>query len=105
MSYARNIVCQQIRQQYCTAEWRISEIEENASIGCDEYGETAKLNCSDQFSLADNDSVCLPLCRRFSQFSDEMTTAIILVNNIGNIANAIGGITVLVASCWNRKKM
>ena len=104
VSYAKDIVCQQVRQEYCTAEWRISEIEDEI-IDCDEYGETAKLNCSDQFSLAKDGSVCLPLCRRFSQYNDEMTTTILVVFNVVNALNAIGGITVLIASYWNRKKM
>jgi len=106
MSYAKDIMCLQVRQIYCTAEWRISEIEQSEKlISCDEYGGTARLNCSDQFGLSDNGSVCMPLCRRFSQFSDEMTTAILIVTNMVYIVNAIGGITVLIASYWNRKKM
>ena len=99
-------MCQQVRQKYCTAEWRISEIKGgNVTVDCDKYGKTAKLNCSDQFSLAYDGSICLPLCRRFSQYSDEMTTVILIVFNVSNILNAIGGIIVLIASYWNRKKM
>ena len=104
-SYARDIVCREVRQEYCTAEWRISEIDGNDLIDCDEYGETAKLNCSDQFDLANNGSVCLPLCSQYSQYTDEMTTAIRIVINVVNIGNAIGGVFVIIFSYWNRKKM
>ena len=105
MSYARGIVCREVRQEYCTAEWRISEIDGNDLIDCDEYGETAKLNCSDQFGLANNGSICLPQCSRYSQYSDEMTIVIRIVITVVNIVNAIGGFFVIIVSFWNRKKM
>ena len=75
-SYVKDIVCQQVRQEYCTAEWRMLEVHNQTDglIDCEEYEETAPLNCSDQFDLASYGSVCLPLCGEFSQYSEAYTT-------------------------------
>ena len=73
-SYAKKIVCQQVRQEYCTAEWRMLEVNQTGGlIDCEEYEDTAPLNCGDQFGLAHNGSVCLPLCEEFSQYSKAYT--------------------------------
>ena len=52
-SYVKDIVCQQVRQEYCTAEWRMLEVNNQTDglIDCEEYDETASLNCGDQFVL------------------------------------------------------
>ena len=70
-------MCQEVRQEHCTAEWRRSESNRNFSlIDCDEYGETATLNCSDQFGLDDYGSICSPLCKEFLQEGKTATTTI-----------------------------
>ena len=100
-SYVKQIVCQQVRQEYCTAEWRMLEAinQSDGLIVCKEYEETAPLNCSDQFGLADNGSTCLPLCEKFSLISNTELYAVSAVISI------IGGITVIGISIKKRKKM
>ena len=106
-SYVKDIVCQQVRQEYCTAEWRMLEVHNQTDglIDCEEYEETAPLNCSDQFDLASDGSVCLPLCGEFSQYSEAYTTPHIALYIIFLSMIMIGGIAVLSVSIWKRKKM
>jgi len=105
-SYFESIVCQDIRQDYCTAEWRTLELQESEKlINCSAYGETAGLTCSDQFGLNDFGVACLPLCEEFSQNGDSTTVALIVLSGIANVVNTIGGIFVLAVSFWRREKM
>ena len=106
-SYVKNIVCHQVRQEYCTAEWRMLEVHNQTDglIDCEEYEETAPLNCSDQFDLANHESVCLPLCGEFSQFSESFTTSHVVLYAVCLLINVIGGITVIIFSFRKRKKM
>ena len=99
--YVKDIVCQQVRQDYCTAEWRMLEVNNQTDglIVCEEYEETAPLNCSDQFGLADNGSVCLPLCEEFSIISNPV------LYTISTLISIIGGLTVIAISIKKRKKM
>ena len=106
-SYVKDIVCQQVRQEYCTAEWRMLEVHNQTDelIDCTDYGETAPLNCDDQFGLANNESICLPLCGGFSQYSKAYTKVHIVLSATSHFTNVIGGLTVIAASFWKRKKM
>ena len=105
-SYVEDIVCQQVRQEYCTAEWRMLEANQtDGLIDCEEYEDTAPLNCGDQFGLAYNGSVCLPLCEEFSQYSEANTNPYIALFATCLFMNIIGGITVLAFSFWKRRKM
>ncbi|XP_065891009.1 uncharacterized protein [Dysidea avara] len=105
-SHIEDIVCQDVRQEYCTAEWRILELQGSEGlIDCDVYGETARLTCSDQFSVDDSGVACLPLCKEFSQNGDSNTIAVIVMSGIAYIANTIGGIFVLIVSFWRREKI
>ena len=55
---------------HCRRE-RVLELNESEElIDCNDYGETVPLNCSDQFGLDNNGSICRPLCKTFSQFSE-----------------------------------
>ena len=101
------IVCQEIRQTNCTSEWRMLEVSNRTEgiFDCDEYGETIQLNCSDQFDLDKNDSVCLPLCKSFSQQGEVATIILVADNAFAHLINAIGGIIVLIAAIYNRKNM
>ena len=74
-------------------------------IDCDEYGETATLNCSDQFGLDENGSICSPLCKDFSQDGKMATDIYIATTAIAHLINIVGGIVVLIAACKNRKNM
>ena len=106
-SYVKDIVCQQVRQEYCTAEWRMLEVHNKTDrlIDCKEYEETAPLNCSDQFDLASDGSVCLPLCGEFSQYSEAYTTPRIALFAMCLFIGIIGGILVIIISFRKRKKM
>jgi len=107
-SYIKDVMCQQVRQKYCTAEWR--SLEQNRTIAknmfdCNEYGEIAPVNCSKQFGLVYNDSFCLPLCDEFSEYGETFTTVYFILNIISHITNIIGGVAVLTASFLKRRKM
>ena len=106
-SYVKDIVCQQVRQEYCTAEWRMLEVHNQTDglIDCEEYGETAPLNCGDQFGLANDGSVCLPLCGEFSQYSEAYTTPRVVLYAVFLLISVIGGITVIIISFRKRKNM
>ena len=106
-SYVKDIVCQQVRQEYCTAEWRMLEVHNQTDglIDCEEYEETAPLNCSDQFDLTNDGSVCLPLCGEFSQYSESYTTPRVVLFAICLFMNVIGGIIIIVISVRKSKKM
>ena len=105
--YVKDIVCQQVRQEYCTAEWRMLEVHNQTDglIDCEKYEETAPLNCSNQFDLANDESVCLPLCEEFSQFSEAYTTPRTILFSIFLFIGVVGGIIVVAISYRKRKKM
>ena len=103
---ARSIVCQEIRQEYCTSEWRILELNGSSElVDCSVYGETAPLNCSDQFGLAHNGSVCLPVCDTFSQYTEGYTSFLPAWLAVCSALNVIGGIISLVVSVYKIKKL
>ena len=105
-TYMTDIMCQQVRQNYCTAEWRLSELNSTISerlIDCDE--ETTSIDCGEQFDLANNDSICLPLCNRFSQYDETNTAVYFAVAILSHLTNMVGGIIVLVIVFIKRQKM
>ena len=108
-SYVKDIVCQQVRQEYCTAEWRMLEVHNQTDglINCGEYNKTASLNCGDQFGLASDESaaVCLPLCEEFSQYSEAYTTPHLVLTATSSSLVVIGGIIVIAISFKKRKTM
>ena len=106
-SYEKNIVCQQVRQEYCTAEWRMLEVTNQTDelIDCEEYEETVPLNCSDQFDLTNHGSICQPLCGEFSQFPETYTTFRNILYAICLFINVIGGMIVIAISYRKREKM
>ena len=102
----KNIICQDIRQVYCTAEWRMLELNKSEGlIDCSDYGETAPVNCSNQFGLTNNGSACLPLCKVFSQFSESFTAFFPTWLAVFSGLNVIGGIISLVVSVYKIKKL
>ena len=102
-SHVKDIVCQQVRQEYCTAEWRMLEVHNQTDglIDCEEYEETVSLKCDDKFDLTSDGSICLPLCGELSQFS---TTRVVLLA-IFLFMGIIGGIIVAAISLRKRNKM
>ena len=105
-SYVDELVCQDMRQEYCTAEWRILELQGGIGLtNCVAHGETDRLTCSDQFDVDETGVACLPLCEEFSQNGETTTTAIIVLTGIASVVNTIGGIFVLVVAFYRREKM
>ena len=100
-------LCQGVRQKICTAEWSILEFNNRSEelIDCSMFGETYYPNCTEQFDLANNGSVCLPLCREFSQHGKTLTDAVVALNAFCHLVNILGGIIVFIAFVWNRSKM
>ena len=104
-SCVKDILCEQVRQEYCTAEWRMLEARNQTDqlINCTDYGETATLDCSDQF--ASNGFLCLPLCGEFSQHSEGYTKHYIAIYASSLLISLVGGLTVIIFSFWKKKKM
>ena len=104
---ATELLCTQVKQNFCTVEWRILEVNNRSErlIDCQGFGETSQPNCSEQFALADNNSVCLPLCEEFSQFGPSFTDFLVGLTAVAHLMNVIGGIIVIIACILNRAKM
>ena len=104
---ARRPLCTIVRQKLCTTEWRILEVNNRSEelIDCQGFGETGQPNCTEQFDLADNNSVCLPLCEEFSQYGPSYTNFIVGLDAIAHLVNVLGGIIVIIACILNRTKM
>ena len=99
-------MCQEVRQNYCTAEWRTLELNSTISEGLIDCNEdTPSIDCGEQFGLAHNDSICLPLCNEFSQYGEVFTSVYFAVSIISHITNLIGGIAVLIIAFCKRQKM
>ena len=99
-------MCQEVRQEYCTAEWRLLELNESERlIDCSDYGETALLNCSDQFDLDNNGSTCRLLCEKFSQFSKTFTSFFPPWLAVFSGLNVIGGTISVAVSIYRIKKL
>ena len=106
LACVKDIMCQEVRQKYCTSEWRVLEVNQSEGlIDCSDYGETVPINCSDQFGLANNGSVCLPLCEEFSQYSETVTPFLPTWFAVCGAICLIGGIITLVVSLYKIKKL
>ena len=104
---AKNILYGEVRQSHCTAEWRILEVNNKSEglIDCHGFEETSQPNCSKQFDLANNGSICLPLCKEFSQLKEQFTDVFVGLYAFFHLVNVLGGIIVFGACLWNRSKM
>ena len=104
---ARRLLCTLARQKLCTAEWRILEVNNRSErlIDCQGFGETSQPNCTEQFDLADGNSVCLPLCEEFSQHGPSYTDFVVGLDAITHLVNVIGGILIIIACILNWTKM
>ena len=105
--FVKAALCQEVRQKICTAEWRILEFNNKSEelIDCSIFGETGYPNCTEQFDLANNGSVCLPLCKEFSHHGKTLTDVRVALNAFCRMVNVFGGIIVFIACVWNRSKM
>ena len=100
------LMCNKVRQDYCTAEWRVLELNKSEDlIDCGRHGETNSLECNDQFGLTNNGSICLPLCKEFSQFSETFTAIFPIFLSVCYGINVIGGIIVLIIFVYKIKKL
>ena len=105
--------CIQVRDDYCTTEWRVLENIFNAPIpSCDSFSVNANLTfakappltCPDQFDTF-CDSVCLPSCKDFSQNSHAATVVSHVLTIIFEAVGLISGVITLIACLFNREKM
>ena len=106
--------CVQVRDDNCTLEWRVLENIYDVSIpSCDSFSVDGTLTfdeappantCPDQFDLY-CDSVCLPSCEDFSQFSREATVVSFALIITFQLTGVISGVITLIGCLFNRKKM
>lgn len=105
--------CLQVRDNDCTIEWRILENIFNVPIpSCESFAvnknltfsKAPALTCPDQFNVF-CDSVCLPSCEDFSQYSDDATLASYVLVFVFQLIGLISGVITLIACLFNRKKM
>ena len=105
--------CIHVRDNNCTIEWRILENIFNVPVpSCESFvvngtltfTKAPPLTCPDQFDFF-CDSVCLPLCPDFSQYSQvaNVTNYALLV--VFELIGLIGGVITLIVCLLNRKKM
>ena len=69
------------------------------------YEDTGTIDCGEQFGLAYNDSICLPLCKQFSQYGEASTNVYFAMSILSHIMNMIGGMAVLIIAFCKRQKM
>lgn len=106
--------CIQVRDENCTTEWRVLENIFDVSIpSCESFSANGALSfakapaldtCPDQFNVY-CDSVCLPSCEDFSQFSHDATVASYALIITFQLTGVVSGVITLIGCLFNRKKM
>lgn len=105
--------CKEIRDDVCFAEWRILELSEFGSQlpNCSDFDDSDEntdtrpdLVCNEQFGLF-CDSLCLPLCKEFSQNSDGLTLLQDILFIFAAISSLIGGTVVIIIAIYRRNSM
>ena len=105
--------CKEIRDDVCSAEWKLLELSPFASRvpNCsifDDSDETTDTRpsvvCNEQFGLF-CDSLCLPLCKEFSQNSDGVTLLQDVLFIFAAVSSLIGGAIVIIISIYRRNSM
>ena len=106
--------CVQVRDDNCTIEWRLLENVFDVSLpSCGSFSTNGSLTfdkappldtCPDQFNVY-CDSVCLPSCKDFSQFSHDATVAAFALTIVFQLVGIISGVITLIGCLFNRKKM
>jgi len=104
-------VCIQVRDDYCAVEWRVLENFLSITIpDCGSYSgnltftKAPPLDCPDQFDTFCG-SLCLPVCSKFYQISQNAATASDALTIAFEAIGIIGGIITLLACVFNWKKM
>jgi len=108
-----NNECIQVRDNNCTIEWRVLEnmfdfpipsCESFALDGNLTFAKAPSPTCPDQFGLFCG-SVCLPLCKDFSQYSEGAIDAANALTIVFQAIGLLSGVVTLIACIMNRKKM
>ena len=105
--------CVKIRDNDCSAEWRLLENVFNLPLpSCESFtmnrtitfSKAPPLECPSQFD-AFCDSVCLPVCEEYSLVPRDASVASNTLTIIFIIIGMIWGLITLIACYYNRKKM
>ena len=105
--------CKEIRDEICFAEWRLLELSpysdrlpncSNYDDSDDDMDSRPDLVCNDQFGLF-CDSLCLPLCKEFSQNSEGLTLLQDILFIFAAVSSLIGGTVVIVIAIYRRNSM
>lgn len=105
--------CKRIRDDVCFVEWRLLELSEYANHlpNCSVFNDTdesidERLNivCNNQFGLY-CDSLCLPLCKEFSQNSEGITLLQDILFIFAAISSLLGGTFVIIIAIYRRNSM
>lgn len=105
--------CLKIRDDICTAEWRITEVFFNVSLpDCSSFdkdgdfitGRAPTLSCSDDFGIF-CDALCQPLCDDISIFNDTATIIYEVLNIILHSLSLTFGLITFLSCCLHKKKM
>ena len=105
--------CVHVRDDNCTIEWRVLEnifsvpipsCESFVANGTLMFTKAPPLTCPDQFNVF-CDSVCLPSCPEFSQYSEVANVTNYALMVVFELIGLISGVITLIACLFNRKKM
>ena len=105
--------CKEIRDDICFAEWKLLELSQYGTLlpNCSNYDDSdddmdsrPDLVCNDQFGLY-CDSLCLPLCKEFSQNSEGLTLLQDILFIFAAVSSLIGGTVVIVIAIYRRNSM
>ena len=105
--------CKEIRDDVCPAEWRLLELSPYANLlpNCSNFDSSddstdtrPSVVCNEQFGLF-CDSLCLSLCKEFSQNSDGLTLLQDILFIFAAVSSLIGGTIVIIISIYRRHSM
>lgn len=105
--------CKEVRDDVCYAEWRLLELSRYAQLlpNCSSLNDSSEsmdirpdLVCNKQFGLF-CDSLCLPLCKEFSQNSEGLTVLQDILFIFAAISSLIGGMIVIIIAIYRRNSM
>lgn len=104
--------CKEIRDDICFAEWKLLELSMYGSLlpNCSDFDDDDDMDfrpdqvCNDQFKLY-CDSLCLPLCKEFSQNSEGLTLLQDILFIFAAVSSLIGGTIVIIIAIYRRNSM
>ena len=97
--------CSYIRDETCSLEWKFAMATELRSYLpiCEEENITETVKCHHQFK--EYCGVCLPLCGKFSQYTDQVRIGEDIVIICSSILGAIGALIMFTVAGIRRKEM